>query len=189
VSRLSRVAQGQRAARDRRLVRGPTAISCLRAELARQDSRRRAARGDQHGCARAGALPSRERAQPRSVVRGIRRPARREGVPRARRARPDLVTGSTLDRCPWRRGDRSRSRAYFGRYAVRAVSPYGTGPTVARILICLCRSTVGFDVPPPSSPQSSVTFVPGFACFSSITASDSIERSLKLYPVYVDRPI
>ena len=32
-----------------------------------------------------------------------------------------------------------------------------TGLTVARISSCSCRSTVGFDDPPPSSPHTNVT--------------------------------
>src|SRR5207302_7231688 len=49
----------------------------------------------------------------------------------------------------------------YARYASRAASEYGTGATVARISSCTCRSTVGFDEPPPSSPHTKVTGVPG----------------------------
>jgi len=51
---------------------------------------------------------------------------------------------------------------------------------MAWILVCLCRSTVGFDEPPSFSPHVSFTFVPGAACSASSTASDNIARSLKL---------
>jgi len=46
---------------------------------------------------------------------------------------------------------------HFGRYAVRATSEIGAGATVARISACTWRSTVGFDEPRPSSPQTTVT--------------------------------
>ena len=56
----------------------------------------------------------------------------------------------------------------------------GTGETVARISVCTWRSTTGFAEPPPSSPQTSVTSVPGSLWSMSTIASDSIELSLEL---------
>ena len=50
---------------------------------------------------------------------------------------------------------------FVARYSVRAVSTYGTGLTIARSSVCTCGSTVVFSVPPSSSPQTSVTSVPG----------------------------
>ena len=46
--------------------------------------------------------------------------------------------------------------------------------TTARIVTCLCFSTVGFDVPPSGSPQMQSTSVPGTAYSSSSIASVSI---------------
>jgi hypothetical protein len=48
--------------------------------------------------------------------------------------------------------------AELPRYAVRANSAIGAGATVARSSVCTWRSTVGFDVPPPSSPDRPTIF-------------------------------
>ena len=68
--------------------------------------------------------------------------------------------------------------AELPRYAVRANSAIGAGATVARISVCTWRSTVGFDVPPPSSPHTTVISVSGSPCSTSTQASESIARSL-----------
>ena len=60
---------------------------------------------------------------------------------------------------------------------MRATSPYGTGATVARMLVCTCGSEVGFR-PASSSPQTIVTSVPGALSATSTQPSDSIARSL-----------
>ena len=57
---------------------------------------------------------------------------------------------------------------------------YGTGLTTARISVWTCGSTVGLDEPPPSSPQTNVTSVPGSATSGSTTASVSIFPSFAL---------
>src|SRR5262249_58517419 len=72
-------------------------------------------------------------------------------------------------------------------YEVRATSEYGQGLTTARISAWTWRSTTGLAEPPFSSPQTSTTSVP-ISTSELTTPSESIERSLKLYPENVETP-
>ena len=55
---------------------------------------------------------------------------------------------------------------------MRASSENGHGPTVARTVVCTCRSTTGLLLPPSGSPQSTDTSVPGTLCASSTIDSE-----------------
>src|SRR5688572_7851693 len=62
-------------------------------------------------------------------------------------------------------------------YVSRTNLEYGTALTVARMLSCLCRSTVTLFVPPSGSPHTSETSSPS-CTFGSTMPSDSIDFSL-----------
>src|SRR5699024_3337638 len=65
----------------------------------------------------------------------------------------------------------------YARYAVRANSVSGAGWTVARICTCTCSSTCNFD-DGVSSPDFTITSVPGSPNWGSTTARESMARSL-----------
>jgi len=69
--------------------------------------------------------------------------------------------------------------AALARYPVRANSLNGAGATVARIATCRCCSTAGF-AEFGSSPQSTVTSVPGTACSTSIVARERKAESVAM---------
>src|SRR5690606_21712873 len=79
-------------------------------------------------------------------------------------------------------------RSAFERYAVRAFSTSGAGMTVARILNGTCCSTCTFGEG-RSSPQTSVTSVPGSANSPSTVPSDRMRRTLAEEPVHVEIPM
>ena len=93
--RLPALAAGQaRGRRSKGSRAGPALLPRLRADLARQGARGGVAQQPAHQRARAGPVPRRDRAQPRRLVRGVRREARPEALPGARQAGSRLVNGS-----------------------------------------------------------------------------------------------
>src|SRR6266487_1482827 len=66
------------------------------------------------------------------------------------------------------------------RLSCLTAAAYGAGATVARMVVCSWRSTCGLREPPPGSPQTMMTSVPGCAAAASSIASESISPSLLL---------
>src|SRR6185437_3187312 len=96
VSRVPPRAGRQARTGGRRLERRPAILRRVRTSLAQQDARCRAAPTDHDERARTGTIPRRDRAQPRPVVPGIQRPARREAVPETGSAGEDLVVAQGM---------------------------------------------------------------------------------------------
>ena len=92
VRRLAAVAARQAGRGRSGLRRRPAVLPQLRPELAAEVARAGAAPARPHRRPRAGRVPRRHRAQPRRLVRGLRREARTEALPGARRARARLVS-------------------------------------------------------------------------------------------------
>lgn len=64
------------------------------------------------------------------------------------------------------------------RFSCLTAAAYGAGATVARTVVCSWRSTCDLREPPPGSPQTMVTSVPGWAAEASSIARESNSPSL-----------